>query len=128
VGGEGCRERLDALGVDRQAGRGPVPAEALEMLGAFRKGAVEVEGRGRAPGALPLAVGARDQHDRPVEALDEPRGDDADHALVPALVGEHVAALAALRLGPLVDLGERLAQDAVLDALALAVQLFELVR
>ena len=33
-----------------------------------------------------------DEHDRPVEPLDEPRGDDPDHALVPALVPEDVAA------------------------------------
>ena len=89
---------------------------------------MQVERSGRAAGALPLLPGSGDQHHRPVEALDEPRGDDADHTLVPALVGEHVAAPGALRLGPLVDLRERLAQDSALDALALAVQLLELVR
>ena len=56
------------------------------------------------------------------------RRDDADHALVPALVGEDVAAPALLRLRPFLDLGQRLAQDPVLDALPLTVQLFELVR
>ena len=66
------------------------------------------------------------RHDRPVEALDEPRGDDADHALVPALVGQDVAAPPLLGLRPLRDLGQRLAQDPVLDALPLAVQLLEL--
>ncbi len=61
-----------------------------------------------------------------MEALDEPRGDDADHALVPALVGQDVAAPSLLRLRPLLDLGQRLAQDPVLDALPLPVQLLEL--
>ena len=38
----------------------------------------------------------RDEHDRAMEALDEPRGDDPDHALVPVLVPEDVAAAAPL--------------------------------
>ena len=61
-------------------------------------------------------------HDRPVVALDEPRRDDADHAFVPALAGDDVAAMAALRLRPLLDLRDRFAQDALLDRLPLAVQ------
>ena len=92
VGGERLGERVDVLGPDREAGRGAMAAEALEMLGAGGEAAVQVEGAGRAAGPLPVVPGAGDQDDGPVEALDEPRGDDADHALVPALVGEHVAA------------------------------------
>ena len=66
------------------------------------KPAVQVERRDRPPRALPVAVRAGDQHDRPVEALDEPRRDDADHALVPALAGDdvRVTARAAPRATP----------------------------
>ena len=42
----------------------------------------------RAAGAFPVAVRARDEDDRAVVALDEPRGDDADHALVPVGAGD----------------------------------------
>ena len=125
---EGVGERLDLGRVDREAGGGAMPAEPLEMLGAGGQATVEVERAGRAARALPVPVRARDQHDRAVEALDEPGRDDPDHALVPGLVGEHVAAAALFRLRPLVDLRERLAHDPVLDSLPLAVQLLELVR
>ena len=81
---------------------------------------------GRSPSSRPSVAG--DQDDGPVEALDEARGDDPDHALVPVLARDDVAAPAALRLGPRLDLGDRLAQDPVLDRLALAVQLLELAR
>ncbi len=77
-------KRLELLGLDREAGRRPVTAEAL--AGAPRHAAergVEVEGD-RAARSLPACLAARDEHDRPVVALDEPRRDDADHALVPA--------------------------------------------
>ncbi len=55
---------------------------------------MQVERRDRAAGALPVAFRPRDQHDRAVEALDEPRRDDADHAFVPALAGDDVCAIA----------------------------------
>ena len=126
VRGERRREGLDALGRDRQTRRGAMAAEALEVRRARAEPAVQVERRDRAAGALPLAVGAGDQHDRPVVPLDEPRGDDADHALVPALAGDDVAAAAAARLRPRLDLVDRLAQDALLDRLPLAVQRLEL--
>ena len=61
-----------------------------------------------------------------MEALDEPRSDDPDHAAMPVGPREDVAARAALRLGPLLDLVERLAQNAILDLLPLAVQGLEL--
>ena len=70
----------------------------------------------------------RDQHDRPVEALDEPRRDDPDHALVPVLAPEHVATAAAARLGHRVDGCGRLAQDPILHCLPVAVQLLQDVR
>ena len=112
--------------LDRQPGGGTVTAEALRCAGARAEARVQVERRHRAARALPLAVGAGDQHDRPVVALDEPRGDDADHALVPALAGDDVAAPAAARLGPRLDLVDRLARDPLLDGLPLAVQRLEL--
>ena len=80
------------------------------------------------PEPLQPSLRAGDEHDRAVEALDEPRGDDADHALVPVLAREDVAAAAALPLGQRLDERDRLAQDPVLDRLALAVQLLELCR
>src|SRR5713101_7593927 len=89
---------------------------------------VEVEGRDRAARALPVALGARDEHDRSVVQVDEPRRDDADHALVPALARDDVRAAALVRLGPFLDLRCGLAEDASLDGLALAIQLLELVR
>src|SRR5207248_1438827 len=82
----------------------------------------------RAPGALPVAVGPREQDDWPVEALDETRRDDPDHALVPALARDDVRAPPPVVLGPLLDLLRRLAEDARLDRLSLAIQLLELVR
>ena len=47
---------------------------------------------------------------------------------MPAFAGDDVRAAAALRLRPLVDLRRRLAEDARLDGLPLAVQLLEVVR
>ena len=102
-----------------------MPAEAREVLGADAERGVQVEGRDRPPGPLPVAVGSGDQDDRPVEALDEPRGDDPDHALVPVLVCNDVAAPTLAALGPRLDLGNSLADDPVLDRLPLAVQLLE---
>ena len=40
---------------------------------------------------LPHVALERDERERPVVALDEPGGDDPDHARVPAGAGEHVA-------------------------------------
>ena len=66
-----------------------------------------------------------DEDDGAVVALDEARGDDADHALVPVGAGDGVRAAGALLGRPRLDLGDRLAEDAALDGLALAVQLLE---
>ena len=103
---KGRGEGLEALRLDREAGCGAVAAEAAQVRGAGRERAVQVERRHRAAGALPVALRPRDQHDGSVEALDEPRRDDPDHALVPVLAPEHVAAPAAPRLGPRLDLGD----------------------
>src|SRR3954454_16537456 len=105
-------------------------AVALEVLRARAERAVEVEGGDRPAGALPLALvrAAGDPDDRAAEALDEARGDDPDHALVPVGAREDVGAAPLQRLRPGRDLGDRRAQDPVLDALPLAVQLLEACR
>ncbi len=55
------------------------------------------------PEPLPRLAVERDHHDGAPAALDQARGDDPDHARVPALAGEHVrgalAELAHLRFG-----------------------------
>src|SRR4051794_20446501 len=107
--GERLGECGDVRGIDREARRGPVAAVALEMLGARSEGAVEVERAGGAAGSLPVPSrgGAGDEDDGPAEALYEPRGDDADHTLVPVLAGDDIPAVAAPRLRPRLDLGDR---------------------
>ena len=110
---------------DREARGGLVSAEALEVLGAGRERAVEVEARDRASRALPRVLRARDEDDRPVEALGEARRDDADHALVPVLAPEDVATPPPLRLGHGVHDLDRLPQDPVLDRLTIAIELLE---
>ena len=87
---------------------------------------MQVERGHRAAGALPVAAGAGDHHDRPVVTLDEARRDDADHAFVPAFAGDDVAAPAPAGLGPRLDLLDRFAQNPLLDGLSLAVQRLEL--
>src|SRR5262249_54942581 len=59
---EGGCERFDLVGPNRQAGRGPVPTEALEVLRAGAERRMQVEARDRASRAFPVAVRARDQH------------------------------------------------------------------
>ena len=101
-------------------------APAGQVLRARAERAVQVERRDRAARADPAFLPGREQHDGPAEALDEPRGDDSDHAPMPVLAREHVAAAALRRLGPLANLRDRLAKDALLDGLAVAVQGLEL--
>ena len=78
--------------VDRQAGGGAVAAELLQLAGAGRQPGVQVVGGDAAPRSLGALVADRDQHHRPAVALDQPRGDDADHALVPVGRRQHVGA------------------------------------
>src|SRR5206468_6612781 len=108
-----------------EAGGGAVAAPPAEMRRARREGAVEVEGSDRPARTLPGFLAAGDQDDRPVVALDEPRRNDTDHALVPLRVREDVAVTSLLRLRPLVDLCDRRAQDPLLHGLPLAVHLLE---
>src|SRR5581483_6164440 len=119
--GEPLGERGDVLRLDRETGGGAVAAPAPEQVRARGEPGVEVERRDRATGALPVALTAGEEHDRPLEALDEPGGDDSDHALVPVLPGDDIRAPAAVGLGPALDLRRRLPQDARLDSLPLPV-------
>ena len=128
VGGEGLGERRrrsrgGSRGRRRRGGR-----RSARGAPSRRRGRRAGRRRDRTAAALPVAFRARDQDDGAVVALDQPRGDDPDHALVPVLAGDDVAAAAAAGLRPRLDRGARLAQDALLDRLALAVQLLELER
>ena len=123
---EGLGERLELVGADGETRGGAVAAEPLEMVGARVERRVQVECGDRPAGALPAVARAGDQHDRPVEPLHEPGGDDADHALVPVFVPEHVAAAAPLGLRPRLDARDGVALHPVLDRLPLAVQALEL--
>ena len=98
--GERTLECIELGRHDRQTRRRAMPAPPGEMVRAGRQSAVQVELRYRAARALPLAICPGDQHDRPVIPVDEPRRHDADHALVPVSVREHVAVPAALVLRP----------------------------
>ena len=92
MGGERRAERLEVLGPQRQPGGGPVAAEALQVLGACLERGVQVEAGDAATGAAPSALAVEgDDDDRTVVALDQPRGDDPDHAGMPALARERPA-------------------------------------
>ena len=88
--GERDPERVDPPRLDLQPGRGTVPAEARQVLAARLQGAEQVEAGNAAPRTPAVALGVEpDQHRRAPVALDDPRGDDPDHAGVPPLTGEH---------------------------------------
>ena len=125
VGGKRHRESFHPSGFDREPGRGPVPPEPDQLLGAGGEAAMQVEAPGGSARAFPFALPARDQHNRPVIALDQPGGHDSDHALVPLLAREHIAPPPLFRLRPGLDLVDRLAEDSLLDRLAVAVELVE---
>jgi len=82
----------------------PALAEALEVDGAGPERRVEIEGGKRAAGALPLVLGARDEHDRAVEPVDESRRDDSDHAEVPVLAPHDIGPPSPGGLRPRFDL------------------------
>ena len=77
---------------DRAAGGGAVAAVAQQVLGAQASRPASRSNAGiERPEPVPRVAVERDQHDRAVVALGDPRGDDPDHARMPALAGEHVA-------------------------------------
>ena len=97
VGLERGPERADLGGEDLAARGGAVSAVAGEVRGGGVQAREQVEPGDRAPRAgAPVAV-ERHEHGRPVMALGDPRGDDPDHAGVPALAGENEGGRAALR-------------------------------
>ena len=89
-GDERRAERLHAPARDRQPGRGAVAAVAQQVGARRLQPAEQVERRDRAARAGALLAVERDQHGRAMVALGDPRGDDADHARMPAVGGEHV--------------------------------------
>ena len=120
-------ERFEVLGFDLQAGRGAMPAEAREVVGARAKRAEEVEPRDAAAGALAAPVGVQGDQDRRAHvALGHPRGADADDAWVPALAPQDDrGAGLALRL----ELGEEavcVGQDLALGLAPVVVRAVEL--
>ena len=110
--------------IDRPGG-GAVPAPAGEVIGARGERAVQVERARRAARALPLLLAPGDEDDRAVVTLDEPGGDDPDHAFVPVGAGNDVPATTAPILRPRLDLRDGRADDALLDGLAFAVHRLE---
>ena len=119
-------ERVDAPARDRQPRRRAVAAVA-QQVGARRVEAAEQVERGdRAPRARALVAVERDEHRRPVVALGDPRGDDPDHAGMPAVGGQHErggVGAGGARLG---DLPLGLEQDPRLHVAALDVDRVEL--
>ena len=118
-------ERLDPPARDRQTGGRAVPAVAQQVGARRLEPAEQVERRDRAARARALLAVERDQHRRAVMALGDPRGDDPDHAGMPAVGGEHVGGRSRRRRGHL-RLG--LEQDPRLDVAPLDVDGVELGR
>src|SRR6185436_19017002 len=108
---------------EREADRLPVPAERLEMRAALAHRAVEVDAPDAPSGSAPDAAVQRDDQGGPVEALRQPRGHDADDALVPAVAGDDDRAPR-----PVADEAHRLADHRLLDGAALRVAALELRR
>ena len=89
---EGLAERVDPSLLDLQAGRRLVAAVSHQQVpaGGERRADVEPRHAPHAAGRRQAVVGRlRDHHHRTVKPLDQPPGHDADHALVPAAIGEH---------------------------------------
>jgi len=74
-----------------------VAAVAREVTRAGVQAGEQVERGDRAPGARSAIPVERDHQNRAVMALGQARGDDADHARMPVVSGEHVGRLVASR-------------------------------
>ena len=94
-------KRVEVLGPQLQPGGGAVPAEADQVL----RAGLERRPAGRSRGCCapsprpPPSSSSEIDDDGPVVALDQARGDDPDHARVPALAGEDEARRLAQLLG-----------------------------
>ena len=125
------REALVARGVQRQAGRHGVAAEAAHHVRRLLRHEVQrvaqVHAFDRAAGTAQLRLaGARERDGRAMELLLHARGDQSDDTLVPVLVEQ---ADGACRLdGVGIQRGERIELHVALDVAALAVQLVQLLR
>ena len=82
-------ELVHVLPSHGQPGRHPVAPEALQQRLAFLESVEQVESLDR-PAGTPSDVPVEgDDHGGPVRPLDQPRGDDADHARVPVVSPDH---------------------------------------
>ena len=125
---EALAEGVDLVGLDFQPGRHRVPAVAAEERRAAVQVLEQVEVRDApARAAADPVVVDPDDHRRPVEAARDAAGDDAHHARVPVRMRHHDAVIAR-RVELRVERLARLADDAVLDLLALAARFVELLR
>ncbi len=89
VGREGLAKGVEVLGSQLQPGGRPVATEGGQVLGAGLEPGEQVEPGDAATRAPAPAFAVEGDHDRrPVMALDHARGDDPDHARVPALAGD----------------------------------------
>ena len=120
VRGERLAKGRDGAPLEPQAARRAVPAVGDEVLGRGVDPGEQVEGGDAAPRTLGEVAVLAQQDRRAVEALGDPRGDDADDALVPVRRREHERRRQ--RLG---DLRDRRGEDAAFDLLALVVELVE---
>jgi len=114
-------ELRDAVAPDREARGELVPAVALEQRRERFERLKQVEASVRARGRLALLAVETDEKRRAAVFLGQARGDDADHALMPGLVREDDG----LRHFSGRQHRERVAVDAALDLLPLAVELAE---
>ncbi len=88
-----CGQRLakpvDLAPVELEPGGRSMPAVAVEMLRAGVERGQQVEALDAPPRALGPPVPVDCEHDRgTLVAVDEPRGDDPDHAGMPAFAGD----------------------------------------
>ena len=132
LGIEGRGEGAEMPLRQRQAGGHGMPAELADQPRVARGHGVQriadVQARHRARRALEAAVAGVGEGDgRAVVALLQARGEDADHALVPVRV-EQAQAEGHFLHRQFLELGQGLALHALLDGLAVLVELVELHR
>ena len=112
-----------ARGLAGHAHGARVAAKTHQHVGALLDGVEEVDRAHRAARAAGDAVADGEDDRRDVVAVDDARGHDALHALVPALAAHHDAVAHLALLG---DLDHSLVTELCLDLAAVGVDLFEL--